>query len=100
MKVLCFCILLQLQQPVTNKIANFSNYFGIFKEDKGEKTESAHEIYRISDGCGCAKKKSPMRVKSSSPFLLCCMRSHCKNNEIHVVTTLRDRVATGYGQDI
>ena len=100
MKVRRFCILLQLQQPATNKIANFSNYFRLFEECKGKEPESSHEICHISDGCGCAKKKNFMRIKSSGLFLLSCTRAHCKNNEIYVVPSLRNRAATGGGEDI
>ena len=67
-KVRRFCILLQLQKPATNKIANFSNYFRLSEECKSKEPESSHEICHISDGCGCAKKKSPMRIKSNSLF--------------------------------
>ena len=100
MKVLCFCILLRLQRPATRKIEDLSNYFGIFKEDKGKEPESSHEICRISDGCGCEKKESPMCIKNSGLFFLRYMKAHCKNDEIYTVSMLCDSVAPGNGQDI
>ena len=68
MKVRRICILLQLQQTATRKIEDLSNYFGISKEDKGEKAESAHEICRISDGCGCEKRKALCVSKAAARF--------------------------------
>ena len=100
MKFSPFCILLQLQRHATHKIASFCNYFDIFEECKGEKMESAHEFCRISAGCSCAKKKNPMRIKSNSLFLLCCMRACCKNAERHADSALRGGAATEDGQDI
>lgn len=54
---------MQLQKPATNKIANFSNYFRLSEECKSKEPESSHEICHISDGCGCAKKKSPKELR-------------------------------------
>ena len=51
-------------------------------------------------GCGCGKKKSPMRIKRNSLFLLCCMRACCKNAERHADSALRGGAATEDGQDI